>query len=109
VVLCDDGNSGGLLRVYVRDRLGIGAPGVAINVSWSGGQDTFFTGFKPDIDPGYADFKMEPGQRYELTLPDFEIIGQAPEINIESKTLCRALPEDILPSWQVVLQQGVSR
>jgi hypothetical protein len=109
VVLCDDGNSGGLLRVYVRDRLGAGAPGVAINVSWSGGQDTFFTGFKPDIDPGYADFQMEPGQRYELMLPDFEIVGQAPEINIERRTLCRALPEDILPSWQVVLQQGVNR
>jgi hypothetical protein len=109
VVLCDDGDGEGLLRVYVRDRLGTGAPGVAINISWSGGQDTFFTGFKPDVDPGFADFQMEPGQRYELTLSDFDMIGQAPEINIDSGTLCRALPEGKLPSWQVVFQQGVSR
>ncbi|MCG3208234.1 MAG: hypothetical protein FOGNACKC_01836 [Anaerolineae bacterium] len=109
VVLCNDTPPGGLLRVYVRDRLGAGLPGVKIEVSWSGGQDAFFTGFKPDIDPGYADFQMKPGERYEIKLATVSTSGQLPEVNIDDQTLCPALPADVLPSWQVVFEQGVSR
>jgi hypothetical protein len=109
VVLCEDTASGGLLRVYVRDRLGAGVPGVKIDVIWSGGQDAFFTGFKPEIDPGYADFQMKPAERYEIKLANVEMAGQMPEVNIDNQTLCANLPDTILPSWQVVFQQGVSR
>jgi len=108
VVLCqENATNGGLLRIYVRDRLAVGVPGVEIKVTWAGGQDTFFTGFKPEIDPGYADFQMEPGQRYQIELANVETEGQIPEVTIDSSTLCPNLPNDIDPSWQVVFQQGV--
>lgn len=95
--------------MYVRDRLGAGLPGVRIEVSWSGGQDAFFTGFKPDIDPGYADFQMKSGERYEIKPATVNTSGRLPEVNIDDQTLCPALPADVLPSWQVVFEQGVSR
>jgi hypothetical protein len=108
VVLCDDNvTNGGLLRIYVRDRLDVGVPGVKITVIWSGGEDTLFTGFKPEIDPGYADFQMEPDQLYEIKLATVEFKGKVPEVMIDDNTLCPALSGNINPSWQVVFKQGV--
>ncbi|MCB9077694.1 MAG: hypothetical protein H6631_08895 [Anaerolineaceae bacterium] len=107
-VLCDDSEDGGLLRVYVRDRLGAGLPGVEIEVIWSGGQDTFFTGFKPDIDPGYADFQMEPGELYQVKLLGAGFESAVPEVSIDDPALCPALPDDVKPSWQVVFHRGVN-
>lgn len=108
VVLCDE-TSGGLLRIYVRDRLGVGVPGVEIAVSWAGGDDHLFTGFKPDIDPGYADFQMEPDERYQVKLVSVTAAGTAPEVSLSGGSLCPDLPGGIAPSWQIVFQQGVSR
>jgi hypothetical protein len=109
VVLCDDTTRGGLLRVYVRDRQGAGVSGAELTITWSGGRDTFFTGFKPEIDPGYADFQMERGQTYQLTLANEDFTGDGPEIAITDSNLCPTLPDDIIPSWQVVFQQGAGR
>jgi hypothetical protein len=106
VVLCNDGPNGGLLRVYVRDRLGQGVSGVEILITWSGGRDRFFTGFKPEVDPGYADFQMEPGQLYQIELVSVPTQGEVPEIRVDPETLCPDLSEDSVPSWQVVFQQG---
>ena len=41
-------------------------PGIEIVVNWDGGEDHFFTGLKPDIDSGYADFIMVPEVIYTL-------------------------------------------
>lgn len=109
VVLCDE-NNGGLLRIYVRDRLGVGVPGVEIAVSWAGGEDKLFTGFKPEIDPGYADFQMEPDERYQVKLVSVTTIEQTPEeVTISGENLCADLPARVIPSWQIVFQQGATR
>jgi hypothetical protein len=108
VALCDDGSKGGLLRVYVRDRVGEGVSGVELSITWSGGRDRFFTGFKPEIDPGYADFQMEPGQLYQIEPVSVPAKGEVPEIMVDPAALCPDLPENIIPSWQVVFQQGVN-
>lgn len=108
VVLCDE-TSGGLLRIYVRDRLGVGVPGVEIMVSWAGGEDRFFTGFKPDVDPGYADFQMAPDERYQIKLVSVAAEGAVPEVSLSGDNLCANLPAGIDPSWQIVFEQGVSR
>ncbi len=108
VLLCDN-TIGGLLRIYVRDRLGIGVPGTEIVVSWPGGKDEFFTGFKPEIDPGYADFQMELGESYRIELANVDTVGSAPEIIIDSDHFCPELPTGIDPSWQIVFQQGAGQ
>lgn len=109
VVLCDE-TSGGLLRIYVRDRLGLGVPGVEITVSWAGGEDKLFTGFKPDIDPGYADFQMEPDERYQVKLVSVVTSDPKPEeVIISGENLCPNLPTGVIPSWQIVFRQGATR
>ena len=65
---CADNDPIGLIAILVTDENGDGIPGVAVRVDWSGGSDTFYTGLKPDVDPGYADFLMQADQRYSVTL-----------------------------------------
>lgn len=109
VILCDKTTSG-LLRIYVRDRLGQGVPGVEIAVDWAGGRDKLFTGFKPEIDNGYADFQMEPDERYQVKLVSVDMFDQTPaEVTISGENLCANLSSGDIPSWQIVFQQGASR
>jgi hypothetical protein len=102
--LCDP-TTNGLLRVYVRDGTGKGIPGIQILVSWPGGEDRFFTGFKPEVDPGYADFEMQSGEAYQV-----ELVGVksdvAREVAAGPTAFCRDLPADVQPSWQIVFQKG---
>jgi hypothetical protein len=102
--LCDP-TTDVLLRVYVRDGSGQGVPGVQILVNWPSGEDRFFTGFKPEVDPGYADFEMEPGEIYQVDLVDVES-DSAQEVGADLADLCPDLPSDIQPSWQIVFQIG---
>jgi len=75
-------------------------------LSWPGGKDKLFTGFKPDVDPGYADFQMKPGEIYQIEPVGVGTAGRIPEINISPNDLCPDLPTGVAPSWQIVFQQG---
>lgn len=60
----------GIIEVYVRDfgnREGI--PGERVRVQWEGGSSIFVSGLKPERDPGYADFQMEFGGSYIVSMP----------------------------------------
>ncbi len=107
-VVCDSAN-GGLLKIYIRDRLGSGVPGVKILISWPGGSDTLFTGFKPDIDPGYADYQMDIDETYQVALVNVDTFESASDdISISDRQLCSDLPDTIAPSWQIEFEQGVN-
>lgn len=67
--LCVGGTRAGLIEVYVLDAFENGVPGVAVLVEWDGGDNQFFTGFKPEVSEGYADFEMEPELEYTVILP----------------------------------------
>jgi hypothetical protein len=66
--VCDDPDAAGLIQVIVQDAEGRGLPNVEVQVSWEGERNRFFTGLKPEIDPGYADFQMTPGQLYAVVV-----------------------------------------
>jgi hypothetical protein len=76
--VCDPTMEAPLLEVVVRNQYSSGVPGVEAQVSWAGGQDTFYTGLKPQQGPGYGDFTMTPGVTYTLRLGD----GGAPVENL---------------------------
>lgn len=63
---------GGVLAVTVLDEAGRPQPGVELLVRWNGSTDRFFTGLKPDISAGYADFTLERGQICELVVVGME-------------------------------------
>ena len=67
-VACVEGEGAGYIEVYVTDDNGDGVPAVEVLVEWADGQDSFYTGLKPGIDPGYGDFLMEADNVYSVTL-----------------------------------------
>ncbi len=70
--VCDASLTPPRLMVEVRDRSGRAIPGVEILVLWDEGQSRFFTGLKPELGMGYADFSMTPGVAYTLQVSHSE-------------------------------------
>ena len=66
--ICSETITEGLLMVFVTDARQNPIPGVEVIVEWSGKEEHFFTGLKPELGKGYADFNMQPNQRYALRL-----------------------------------------
>lgn len=96
--LCSAAERAGHILVYVQGEQGMGLPNVEIRVSWATGEDRFFTGLKPEVDPGYADFAMEPGVVYQVRVGrvDSEVASDI------SATPCAG--EDEAAAWRVIFQ-----
>jgi hypothetical protein len=58
----------GLLQVVLENAAGNPASGIEITITWLGGEETFYTGLKPELGFGYADFTMTPDIEYALSL-----------------------------------------
>ena len=58
----------GLLQVNLKDANGQPVAGMQLVITWLGGEEDFFTGLKPELGNGYADFVMAPDVEYTLTL-----------------------------------------
>jgi hypothetical protein len=72
-----------VIEVRVYDARGNGVPGIPVTVTWSGNEsDTFFTGLKPEREAGYADFSMEAGRSYTVTIPG--LVSNAPTVEADS-------------------------
>jgi len=41
-------------------------PGIELTITWSGGEERFFTGLQPEFGLGYADFEMSLDASYAL-------------------------------------------
>ncbi len=66
--ICSTNISEGLLMVYVSDASQNAVPGAEVIIAWDQQEEHFFTGLKPELGHGYADFAMEPNQVYSLRL-----------------------------------------
>ncbi|MCE9644856.1 MAG: hypothetical protein K8S20_02565 [Chloroflexi bacterium] len=64
--VCDPGLQRGLLQFMFMDGRRRQVAGIEITVTWSQGEDRFFTGFKPELGDGYADFVMQPDVIYNI-------------------------------------------
>jgi len=62
--VCNPDLTSGLMQISVLDSHHHQMPGMEIIVTWNGGEEHFFTGFKPEIGNGYADYIMQPGVVY---------------------------------------------
>jgi hypothetical protein len=59
-----------LVQVFAEDAAGNAVPGVEFVVTWGANEEHFFTGLKPEMGLGYADFVMTPGITYILRMAD---------------------------------------
>lgn len=102
-IICEDDYPAGQIEIYVVDSAGQGIPGIRTLIEWDDGQDIFFTGLKPEIDPGYADYDMEPNRIYRLTL-----VGLTePVVGIESSTCGTPSGRAQLPTYRLEFAPGV--
>jgi hypothetical protein len=56
------------LVVMVLDADGQQEPSVELLVRWSGGDDRFYTGLKPEMGAGYADMALQRGTTYQVVV-----------------------------------------
>ncbi len=98
--ICDPNLTEGLLQVIVRDASGRQVAGAEIVVIWEGGEEHFFTGFKPELGNGYADFIMDPDVIYALRMAD----GGA-TIATLTAPLCQEGDEPYWGSLRLIFQQ----
>ncbi len=103
-VLCDPDLPEPVIQVLVQDAAGDGVPGVQILVIWDEGQDRFYTGLKPELGAGFADFTMQPGTTYSLQLID----GESPVTGITSEGCTSPSGEGYDGSWLLVFEQPVA-
>ncbi len=64
--VCEPGTQPGLLQFILMDSRRKQIAGIEIIVTWSQGEDRFFTGFKPELGNGYADFVMQVDTIYSV-------------------------------------------
>jgi hypothetical protein len=105
--LCADPGGPGRIAIRVQDAGGEELAGIEIVVSWASGQDRFFTGLRPELGPGYADFEMRSATQYDVTLADWQ--GDVAE------GLSAELTPGVCPtgtaalSWQLAFQVELPR
>ena len=66
--VCDPNLPEGLLQVIVTNSAKRQVAGAEIIITWSGGEEHFFTGFKPELGNGYADYQMTTEVSYTLRI-----------------------------------------
>jgi len=102
-LICDPDLEAPLIQIEVIDAAGDPVAGIEALIIWDEGEDHFFTGLKPELGIGYADFTMQVGVSYTLQLvdSDFPVTGLSAEA-------CAGDDEVSFPgSWLLIFQQPV--
>jgi len=92
------------LRVFVRDKSGRDLPNVGVEIRWANGDETIYTGLKPERSIGYADFQAIPGT-YSVAVVNAQ---SAPVSNLvigEAPTNCQADRGATPRGWKLVFRQ----
>jgi hypothetical protein len=99
--VCDASLGQPLIMVEAFDAAGNPVPGAEVIVAWEGNEDRFFTGLKPELGLGYADFTMTPGVTYTLHLAE----GGEPVADLAANECETASKERFWGSWRIVFVQ----
>jgi hypothetical protein len=66
--VCDANLPEGLMQIMVINSSRRQVAGVEIDITWDGGSEGFFTGLKPELGNGYADYTMARDVIYSIQL-----------------------------------------
>jgi len=100
-LICDPNLKEPLIQVTMLDAARQEVPGVELVVSWDGGENSFFTGLKPKLGEGYADFSMTPGVVYSLRLAR----GGQPVSNLSATECENSDGSRYYGAWRLVFVQ----
>lgn len=98
--ICDPTLGESLIQIIATNGEGEGVPGVALVISLGPNlTESFYTGLKPEVGLGYADFSAEPGLTYTLEVPDSGLV--VPDIEVP---ICQTESEDSYwGSWEIYI------
>ena len=99
--VCNPNLTSGLMQVSILDSHRHQMPGVVITISWSGGEESFFTGLKPEIADGYADYVMAPDVTYSIQLARGSDVARG----ITASTCQSSAGETLLGGIKLTFQQ----
>ena len=100
-LVCDANIKEPLIQVIVLDAAGQQVAGMQVIVTWEGGDDRFYTGLKPELGLGYADFTMQPDTAYNLRLAS----GGQPVPNLVAAECEAADGSRYIGTWRLVFVQ----
>ena len=100
-LVCDANIKEPLIQVIVLDAAGQQVAGMQVIVTWEGGDDRFYTGLKPELGLGYADFTMQPDTAYNLRLAG----GGQPVPNLVAAECEAADGSRYIGTWRLVFVQ----
>ncbi|MBI4762561.1 MAG: hypothetical protein ACOYYF_01395 [Chloroflexota bacterium] len=99
--VCDPNLPEGLLQIIVFNASRRQMPGVKIIVTWDTGGEEIFTGFKPELGNGYADFLMTAGVSHAVQLA----LGSEIATGLIPPTCRTASGETYLGGYKLTFQQ----
>ena len=98
--ICDPTLGEPLIQVIATNSQGEGVPGVALEISLGPDlTEVFYTGLKPEVGLGYADFLAEPGLTYTLEVPESGLVIT----DIEVPTCLTESETSYWGSWEVYI------
>ena len=99
--ICDQTLGEPQIQVETFDQQGQPVPGVEVVVNWEGGEEHFYTGLKPELGLGYADFTMTPDISYNLRLAE----GGQPITDLTAPECALSNGERYWGTWRLTFVQ----
>lgn len=98
--ICDPTLGESLIQIIATNGEGEGVPGVALEISLGPDlREVFYTGLKPEVGLGYADFLAEPGLTYALEVPESGLVVP----DIEMPTCTTESEDSYWGSWEIYI------
>jgi hypothetical protein len=99
--VCEPELAEGLLQIVVTNATRKHIPGAEIIITWSGGEEHIFTGLKPELGHGYADYLMTPEVTYSIRMAD----GGTPASGVSAPTCTATDDNTYLGGIRITFQQ----
>jgi len=99
---CDVQRSG-LIEIFVQNGGGQGIPGERLRVEWDDGESLVVSGLKPERGAAYADFEMEAGKSYVVSMPGLSDPVSSPLL---ADSCITESGEEAITSYRVVFVRG---
>lgn len=99
--VCDAKLEKPLIQISAYDAADAPVPGLGIIVDWDGGEEAIYTGLKPEINLGYADFSMTASVTYTVRMAE----GGQPASDIAVFDCTDTAGKKYPGSWQVIFVQ----
>jgi len=98
--ICDPTLGETLIQITATDGSGEGVPGITMEISLGvDPTEIFYTGLKPELGLGYADYLAEPGLTYQLEVPESGLVIA----DIEVPTCLTESGDSYWGSWEVYI------